>query len=99
MQNLPSATPAELTATGGVSHSWYDDPFAAGAFALFEPHQQTALHADILQPEGRIHFAGEHCSLWHAWIEGALESGLRAAHAIHETPYAAERARPIVQRE
>ncbi|MCW2912815.1 MAG: amine oxidase, flavin-containing [Actinomycetia bacterium] len=83
----------------GVSHAWYDDPFAAGAFALFEPHQQTALHADILQPEGRIHFAGEHCSLWHAWIEGALESGLRAAHAIHETPYAAERARPIVQRE
>jgi monoamine oxidase len=68
----------------GVSHSWYDDPFAAGAFALFEPHQQTTLHADILKPEGRIHFAGEHCSLWHAWIEGALESGLRAATAVHQ---------------
>ena len=39
--------------------------------------------ADIVRPEGRIHFAGEHCSLHHAWIQGALESGIRAAQAIH----------------
>ncbi|MFF4416859.1 FAD-dependent oxidoreductase [Streptosporangium sp. NPDC001559] len=68
----------------GVTHAWYDDPYAAGAFALFEPHQQTSLHDAIIAPEGRVHFAGEHCSLWHAWIEGALESGLKAAQAIHE---------------
>ncbi|WP_283135223.1 flavin monoamine oxidase family protein [Rhizohabitans arisaemae] len=68
----------------GVTHAWYDDPYAAGAFALFEPHQQTNLHDAIIAPEGRVHFAGEHCSLWHAWIEGALESGLNAAKAIHE---------------
>ena len=37
-------------------------------------------------PEGRIHFAGEHCSLCHAWIQGALESGVRAAREIHEAP-------------
>ncbi len=54
----------------GASHSWYEDPFAAGAFALFEPEQQTRLHDTIVAPEGRILFAGEHCSLWHAWIEG-----------------------------
>ena len=36
--------------------------------------------------EGRIHFAGEHCSLYHAWIQGALESGIRAAKTIHEAP-------------
>ena len=35
-------------------------------------------------PEGRIHFAGEHASLAHAWIQGAIESGLRAAAEIHE---------------
>ncbi len=68
----------------GTSHSWYNDPFAAGAFALFEPEQETRLQADIVKPEGRIHFAGEHCSLWHAWIQGALESGIRAAREIHE---------------
>jgi monoamine oxidase len=70
----------------GASHAWYDDRFANGAFALFEAGQQTQLQEAIVSPEGRIHFAGEHCSLYHAWIQGALESGLRAARAIHEAP-------------
>ena len=56
------------------------------AFALFEPGQEAILHADIVRPEGRVHFAGEHCSLWHAWIQGALESGVRAAREINEAP-------------
>ena len=71
---------------GGASHAWYSDPFAAGAFALFEPGQESARQPDIVRPEGRIHFAGEHCSLWHAWIQGALQSGIRAAEAIHRAP-------------
>jgi monoamine oxidase len=70
----------------GASHAWYGDRWARGAFALFEAGQQSRLHADIVKPEGRIHFAGEHCSLYHAWIQGALESGIRAARAIHEAP-------------
>ncbi len=70
----------------GASHAWYNDPYARGAFALFEPEQNSRLQADIEAPEGRIQFAGEHCSLWHAWIQGALESGIRAAKAIHEAP-------------
>ena len=74
---------------GGASHAWYGDRWARGAFALFAPEQQTDLQADIVKPEGRIHFAGEHCSLYHAWIQGALESGIRAARAIHEAPIGA----------
>jgi monoamine oxidase len=35
---------------------------------------------------GRIHFAGEHASLAHAWIQGAIASGVRAAAEIHEWP-------------
>jgi len=70
----------------GTSYAWYADRWARGAFALFTPDQQTELQAAIVQPEGRVHFAGEHCSLYHAWIQGALESGIRAAREIHETP-------------
>jgi monoamine oxidase len=70
----------------GAVYNWYDDPWARGAFALFEPEQQTRLHATITQPEGRVHFAGEHTSLYHAWIQGALESGIRAAKEVHEAP-------------
>jgi len=68
----------------GASKMWHDDEFAGGAFALFDPGQQTLLHQHIIAPEGRIHFAGEHASLAHAWIQGAIESGLRAAHEIHQ---------------
>ena len=68
----------------GASYAWYGDRWARGAFALFTPDQQTDLQAAIVAPEGRVHFAGEHCSLYHAWIQGALESGIRAAREIHD---------------
>ena len=68
----------------GASKMWHDDEFAGGAFALFEPGQQTTLYQHITVPEGRFHFAGEHASLAHAWIQGAIESGLRAALEVHK---------------
>jgi monoamine oxidase len=36
----------------------------------------------IIAPAGRIYFAGEHASLTHTWMQGALESGLRAAREM-----------------
>lgn len=69
---------------GGASWSWHDDPYAGGAFALFEPEQQSLLYSHIIAPEGRIHFAGEHASLAHAWIQGSIESGLRAASEVND---------------
>jgi monoamine oxidase len=38
----------------------------------------------IARAEGRVHFAGEHTSAWAQWMQGALESGLRAAREIRE---------------
>ncbi len=72
------------TFEAGASKMWHDDEFAGGAFALFDPGQQTLLYQDIIAPEGRFHFAGEHASLAHAWIQGAIESGLRAALEVHQ---------------
>ena len=68
----------------GASHMWQNDEYAGGAFALFEPGQQTRLHQHVIAPEGRIHFAGEHASLAHRWIQGAIESGLRATLEVHD---------------
>jgi len=36
----------------------------------------------VIAAEGRIYFAGEHASLSHAWMQGALESGLRAVREM-----------------
>lgn len=70
---------------GGVSHMWQNDPFAGGAYALYEPEQETQLAKAAAAPEGRIHFAGEHVARMRAWMQSAFESGLQAAHAIHLT--------------
>jgi monoamine oxidase len=84
LENLTRIHPrARDTFEVGTSKMWHDDEFAGGAFALFDPGQYRQLYDLIVQPEGRIHFAGEHTSLCHAWIQGAIESGLRTASAIH----------------
>ena len=77
---------------GGTSQIWHEDQFARGAFAYFEPGQMTTLLPIAQRPEGRVHFAGEHTSAWHGWMNGALESGNRAAVEVNDAGSAAEMA-------
>ena len=68
----------------GATQSWLRNPYAFGEAAVFTPWQLTQFHLDIPTVEGPVHFAGEHTSLKHAWIEGALESAVRAAVEVNE---------------
>lgn len=67
-----------------VSQIWHKDEWARGGFTYFEPGQMTTLLPIAQRPEGRIHFAGEHTSAWHGWMNGALESGNRAADEVND---------------
>jgi monoamine oxidase len=58
--------------------SWDQHRWSGGAFAWYLPGEQTALHRHVVEPEGRIYFAGEHASFDHTWIQGALASAVRA---------------------
>jgi monoamine oxidase len=69
---------------GGATQSWADDPFALGEAAIFAPGQLSLLQSCISEVEGPLHFAGEHTSIKHAWIEGAIESGIRTALEVNE---------------
>ncbi len=64
-------------------YNWSRNPFSAGCFTLFTPGQETDIANFIKLPEGRLHFAGEHTSSFHGWIEGAVESGIRAAYEVN----------------
>ncbi|HKW94212.1 MAG TPA: NAD(P)/FAD-dependent oxidoreductase [Methylomirabilota bacterium] len=66
----------------GTSKCWDEDPWARGAYVWFRPGQMRSLGPAIATPEGRVHFAGEHTSPWIGWMQGALQSGLRAAQEI-----------------
>ena len=68
----------------GRTESWMENFYAFGEAAVFTPGQLTELHPHIPTPEGTVHFAGEHTSLKHAWIEGAVESAIRSALEIHD---------------
>jgi monoamine oxidase len=70
----------------GTSKSWDEDPWARGAFAYFRPGEMHRLAPHVGAAEGRLHFAGEHTSPWTGWMQGALQSGLRAAREINEAP-------------
>lgn len=69
-------------AEGGTSYAWLEDPWARGGYASFAPGQIFAFLPVISRPEGRIHFAGEHTSRLSTSMDGALESGVRAAQEV-----------------
>jgi monoamine oxidase len=69
---------------GAVTKIWDNDPWTGGAYALPSVGQMTTLCSDIARPEGHVHFAGEHTSGLTGWMQGALESGLRAAREVNE---------------
>lgn len=65
---------------GGTSKCWMEDEWSRGAWSFVGPRDFVTAN----QAEGRIHFAGEHLSPFFSWIQGALESGLRAVKEINE---------------
>jgi monoamine oxidase len=64
--------------------SWQRDPFAGGVYSSWAPGQITRFAPVMAQPAGRIHFAGEHTAQLVRGMEGAMESGERAALEILE---------------
>lgn len=62
---------------------WDEDPWEKGDYCWFRPGQMSALYPAIAPSEGRIHFAGDHASALPGWMQGALESGLRAAGEVN----------------
>ncbi|KAM4536254.1 L-amino-acid oxidase-like [Odontesthes bonariensis] len=70
--------------TGVKVKKWMLDPHSLGAFALFAPYQHLEYSEELFRSEGRVHFAGEHTALPHAWIETAMKSAIRAATNINE---------------
>jgi monoamine oxidase len=65
-----------------AQQSWAQDPFSLGAWSYFHPGTVTKFLPAMNQPNGRIHFCGEQTALGARGMEGALESGARAAKEV-----------------
>ena len=66
---------------------WSEDQYSHGAFAIFTPTQERDLYEYLYQRQGNILFAGEHTTLKHAWVEGAMISALRSVVQITHDSY------------
>ena len=65
------------------SHDWVNDEFNRGTWATFGAGQFAKYEVAVGEPEGRLHFGGSHTARrWRAFIDGAIESGKRAAAEI-----------------
>jgi monoamine oxidase len=68
---------------GAKQLAWDHDPLSRGGYAYFDPAFDPALRAWLARPCGPLFFAGEHTSIrWQGYMNGAVESGRRAAAEI-----------------
>jgi monoamine oxidase len=66
-------------ALAAAAHDWLADEFARGTWAIHRPGWYTHHHAEMQRPERAVLLAGS--DLAHGWagfMDGAIESGLRA---------------------
>ena len=75
-------TTAQYTGRAYEDH-WSADPWVRGAYSYFKVGQAASSSKIAAAREGRIHFAGEHTSsAFQGFLEGAAETGERAAHQL-----------------
>jgi monoamine oxidase len=71
---------------------WGSEPSTQGAAAVRWGKDAVACEEErdqMARPQGRLFFAGEHCSScssFPAWIEGAVQSAQQAVRQIHRYP-------------
>ena len=66
----------------GKRQAWANDPTTLGAFALLQPKDYINVLYLMQNSWKNVYFAGEAISFANGWIQGALESGLRAAYQL-----------------
>jgi monoamine oxidase len=72
-----------LEVLDATAHDWLADESSAGTWAIHRPGWYTHHHAAMQRPEGRVVLAGSDLADgWAGFIDGAIESGLRAAREV-----------------
>jgi monoamine oxidase len=80
---IEAARPAARGQLSLLRHfSWQQQPFARGIYHHIGAGQAAALATASVHRSQLLHFAGEHLAVAASGMEGALESGERAAQAV-----------------
>jgi monoamine oxidase len=67
-----------------ASHDWVADEFSGETWPMQRAGQLTRSLAELQRPEGRVALAGsDYANGWAGFIDGAIESGMRAGRDVH----------------
>ena len=75
---------AAHTPTAYIDKNWLAEEWSRGCYVgVLAPGMLSQVAAALRAPEGRLHFAGTETAVHHlGYLEGAVESGERAAHEV-----------------
>ncbi|MFO1427550.1 MAG: NAD(P)/FAD-dependent oxidoreductase [Steroidobacteraceae bacterium] len=82
IERIRPATRGQLEFVG--AHSWEQSPFERGCSFQMVPGRALAWARSMGRPHLSLHFAGEHLRTLEVGMEGAMESGERAAREVAE---------------
>ncbi len=76
--------PSALWPSDFAEKNWNDDPWSGGCYsAVAGPGVLTSLGEALRRPCGRIHWSGTETAIeWQGYLDGAIESGERAATEV-----------------
>jgi monoamine oxidase len=76
----------DLTVVESVGHNWVDDEYAQETWPMHRTGYLTQSLPMLQQPHGRVRLAGSDIADgWGGFIDGAIDSGMKAARAILTT--------------
>ena len=67
----------------GAVQAWTNEPSAQGAYTLLKPRQYVNVRNLMITPCLNMFFAGDGISFVAGWMQGAFESGIRAAYQFY----------------
>jgi len=67
----------------GFSVSWHLMPYAKGGWAGWSPYARQNYYPRLMEPDGRIYFAGDFLSYLGGWMEGAIEAAWLQIENLH----------------
>jgi pseudooxynicotine oxidase len=74
-------------ATDATAHDWLADEFSQGTWAIHRPGWYSRYYEEMRRPQGRVFLAGSDLAAgWAGFIDGAIESGLRAGAWLRTQP-------------
>lgn len=79
---LSGVLPGLSEQTVYASHwDWSQQPWVKGGIPNLRPGTGAYLRV-LPRAAGRLHFAGDYTTIWAGWMQGAIQSGVRAAQEI-----------------